>query len=136
MAARGRRQAPESGAWLAAHVPIDRAVVSPAQRARSTWDLVAAEYGVAPPATVDDDAYTFDGHALLGIVRRLEDDDHTVAIVGHNPAMEELVHLLTGEWLPMPTACVAVIDLPGRWQDAARTGSATVVAHGRPPTQR
>ncbi|HSI26283.1 MAG TPA: histidine phosphatase family protein [Aeromicrobium sp.] len=135
LSARGRRQAPESGAWLATRVAIDRAVVSPAQRARSTWDLVAAEYESAPPATFDDDAYTFDGHALLAIIRHLNDDDQTVALVGHNPAMEELIHLLTGRWLPMPTACLAVIDLPGDWRDAAGEGGATVFAHGRPPTQ-
>lgn len=135
LSARGRRQAPESGAWLAARVAIDRAVVSPAQRARSTWDLVAAEYPDAPPVTYDDDAYTFDGHMLLAIVRRLDEDDQTVALVGHNPAMEELVHLLTGRWLPMPTACLAVIDLPGRWRDAPGDGGATIFAHGRPPSQ-
>ena len=37
---------------------IDHAVVSPAQRARSTWDLVSAELEPVPPATVDDNAYT------------------------------------------------------------------------------
>lgn len=131
LATRGKRQAPQSGAWLAAHVPIDRAVVSPAQRARSTWDLVAAAYAVAPETTHDEDLYTFDGHALLEVVRRLDDSDRTVALVGHNPAMEELVHLLTGQWLPMPTACVAVIDLPGSWRDAADGGR--LWAHGRPP---
>lgn len=116
-------------------MPIDRAIVSPAQRARSTWDLVAAEYAAAPPATYADDVYTFDGHALLTIVRHLDDDDQTVALVGHNPAMEELIHLLTRRWLPMPTACLAVIDLPGRWRDAADGGGATIFAHGRPPTE-
>lgn len=132
LAPRGRRQAPESGAWLAANIAIDGAVVSPAQRARSTWDLVAEQYDSVPPTTYEDNAYTFDGRALLDLVRQFDERDETVALVGHNPAMEELVHLLTGEWHPMPTACVAVIDLPGPWRDAAQGGA--LRAHGRPPS--
>jgi phosphohistidine phosphatase len=131
LAPRGRRQAPEAGSWLAARVTIDHAVVSPAQRARSTWELVAAELDPAPPATIDDRAYAFSGRQLLTVVRDLPEDWGTVALVGHNPAMEELVGQLTGAWVEMPTSCLAVIDLPGVWAEAA-TG--TLRAHGRPPT--
>lgn len=137
LSSRGRRQAPESGAWLAANVPIDAAVVSPAERARSTWKLVAATYDEVPPTTHDERAYTFDGRALLDIVRELDESLGTVALVGHNPAMEELVHLLTRRWLAMPTTCVAVVELPGAWSDApgASVTGGTVVAYGRPPTE-
>ena len=130
---RGKRQAPESGRWLAQHLePIELAVVSPAQRARSTWDLVAAELSNPPPITVDDRAYTFDASGWMPIIRELADDLGTVALVGHNPAMEELAAHLTGAWVAMPTACVAVIGLPGPWADAGP--GATLLAHGRPPT--
>jgi phosphohistidine phosphatase len=131
LAPRGRRQAPESGRWIAANLTIDHAVVSPANRAHSTWDLVAAELDAAPSVTVDERAYTFDGRELLTIVRDLPDVWKTVALVGHNPAMEELVGSLTGTWVAMPTSCVAVIDLPGSWANAA---NGTLRAHGRPPT--
>ncbi len=41
LADRGRRQAPDSGRWLNANIgSIALALVSPAERARSTWDLV------------------------------------------------------------------------------------------------
>ena len=50
LAARGVRQAPEAGRWLAAHLDrIDLAVVSTAERARRTWSLVSAELGAVPP---------------------------------------------------------------------------------------
>ena len=129
---RGRRQAPESGRWLAQHLqPIEQAIVSPAQRALSTWDLVAGELPDQPPVTVDDRAYTFDAGGLLPIIRGLSDDVGTVALVGHNPAMEELARHLTGAWVAMPTSCVAVIGLSGAW---AQVGpGATLLAHGRPP---
>ena len=129
---RGKRQAPESGRWLAAHLePIAAAVVSPAQRARSTWELVSAELADPPPTTIDDRAYTFDASGLLPIIRDLADDLTTVALVGHNPAMEELVAHLTGAWVAMPTSAVAVIGLPGPWAEAGP--GANLLAHGRPP---
>ena len=110
---------------------IDHAVVSPAQRARSTWDLVAAELPSMPPTTIDERAYTFDGHGLLAIVHDLSEAWGTVALTGHNPAMEEIVNRLTGAWVPMATSCVAVIDLPTSWAD---TSAGVLRAHGRPPT--
>ena len=131
---RGQRQAPESGRWLAEHLePIQLAVVSPAQRARSTWDLVAGELSEPPPITVDDRVYTFDGRGLIPIVRGLAEELTTVALVGHNPAMEEFVEHLTGSWVGMPTSCVAVIGLPGPWSQAGP--GAILLAHGRPPIE-
>lgn len=106
-------------------------MVSPAQRARSTWDLVSAELDSVPTTTVDERAYTFDGHGLLAIVRDLQEEWGTVALIGHNPAMEEAVGRLTGAWAAMPTSCLAVIDLAAPWQDAA---DGVLRAHGRPPT--
>jgi phosphohistidine phosphatase len=129
---RGRRQAPESGRWLAEHLqPIDLAVVSPAQRARSTWDLVAAELPDRPDTTVDDRAYTFDAGGLVSIIHGLDDDLGTVALIGHNPAMEELASHLTGSWVDMPTSSLAVISVAGPWSKAGP--GATLLAHGRPP---
>jgi phosphohistidine phosphatase len=129
------RQAPESGRWLARHFTgddaIDHAVVSPAHRARSTWDLVVAELPSVPPTTVDERAYTFDGSGLLTIVRDLAEEWGTVALIGHNPAMEEAVGELTGSWVAMPTSCLAVIDLPGPWADPV---GGVLRAHGRPPS--
>jgi len=120
---RGRRQAPRAGRWLAEHGPrLDLAVVSPATRASATWDLVAAELPEPPPVRVEEAAYTFDGEDLVDLVDGLEEAT-AVALVGHNPALEELLERLTGEVRRLPTSCLAVIDLEhGR-----------LLHHGRPP---
>jgi phosphohistidine phosphatase len=124
---RGRRQAGEAGRWLASYGPrVDLAVVSPARRARDTWDLASAEWPAAPPARVDEAAYTFDGDDLLRLVRSLG-EARSVVLVSHNPAVEELVAALTGEWATMPTSCLAVVELDD-WGSSGR-----LVAHGRPP---
>lgn len=123
LAPRGRRQAPAIGYWLAeAGVIPTLAVVSPAARARQTWELVASgmpNAGPQPRVAVTEAAYTFSGDDLLALVRGLPTDEPVVAMVSHNPAVEELVEVLTGRWVSLPTSSIAVVDL-GEWADAGR----------------
>lgn len=131
LAKRGRRQAPEAGRFLAGVVDaIDLAVVSPATRARSTWDLVSAQLRYSPPTKVDDRVYAASSSELLDVVRELPEHVETALIVGHNPGMEDLVRLLTGEPVPMRTSAVAVLELSGPWS-AAGPSSARLRATGR-----
>ncbi len=119
---RGRRQAPATGQWLARHSPpIDRAILSPARRAVQTWELVSAALPAAPPMQVSETAYTFDGADLLGLVRALPAELSVAAVIGHNPAIEELAETLVGQWIRLPTSALAVIDLPS-WEAAGGTG--------------
>ena len=133
LAKRGRRQAPEAGRWLATNIDsINLAVVSPASRARSTWDLVSAELDAPPRTRIDDRIYAASCDELLDVVRDLSDGVETVVLVGHNPGLEDLVPLLTGEWAPMPTSALALITMSGAWSSAGHQ-SAVLRAYGRPP---
>ena len=133
LAKRGRRQAPDAGSWLATNIDsIDLAVVSPATRARSTWDLVAAELAVHPRTRIDDRVYAASDDELLAVLQELPDDVETVVLVGHNPGIEDLASLLTGEWTPMPTSALAVITVADSWSSAGRH-PAVLRASGRPP---
>jgi phosphohistidine phosphatase len=133
LAKRGRRQAPDAGRWLAANVEnIGLAVVSSAVRALSTWDLVSAQLDVPPPTRIDDRVYAASDKALLGVLRELPDDVDTVILVGHNPGVEDLVLLLTGERVPMPTSALAMIEVTGSWSTAGHS-PAMLRAAGRPP---
>ena len=133
LAKRGRRQAPDSGRWLNANLDrIDLALVSPAERARSTWHLVAEELDVPPEMRLDERLYAAPAGQLLGVLRELPDELHTVVVVGHNPGVEQLVSRLTGQEVPMPTSAVAVIALPGSWATAG-DAPATLSTSGRPP---
>lgn len=135
LAARGRKQAPDAGRWLAASIGnIDLAVVSPAVRASGTWDLVSAELDVSPPTRLKDRLYAASEAELLGVVRELPEDAHTVVLVGHNPGLEDLVSLLTSERVAMPTSALAVIALTGSWS-AAGHSAAVLKASGRPPAR-
>ena len=130
--ARGQRQAPDVGSWLAEHVPaIDLAVVSPATRARSTWALVSAELSESPEARVDDRAYAASVNDLIQIVRELPDESASVILVAHNPGLEDLVYVLTGESVELSTSALAVLTVPGPWAELAAS-TAVLVTSGRP----
>jgi phosphohistidine phosphatase len=135
LAGRGRKQAPATGRWIGQHCPpLDLAVVSVAARTRQTWALVAAELDDDVDVRESEDAYTFDGRDLVELVRHLPTSVHAVALVSHNPAVEELVEALSEEWVPMPTSALAVIEL----EDWAVAGEETarLVAAGRPADDR
>lgn len=133
LAKRGSRQAPDAGRWLAANAGrIDLAVVSPAERARATWELASAELAVPPPTRIDDRVYAASAAGLLEVVRELPDDLGTVVLIGHNPGLEDLVSLLTEQYVRMVTSGLAVLALSGPWAGAAHA-SAELRASGRPP---
>lgn len=129
LAARGRRQAPAIGTWLRTGLatPLDLAVVSTAARARQTWEAIAAELTAPVQVRLEQAVYTFDGESLRTVIRGLPASAGTVAVVGHNPAIEEVVARLTGRDEPMPTSCLALIELES-W--AAERGD--LVSLGRP----
>lgn len=112
---RGRRQAPEAGAWLAGHVHVDLAVVSTAERARETWELVSGELPEPPDVRFDERVYGATAAHLLEIVHGFPEEAGTVVVVGHNPDLEDLVAQLTGAWVALKTSSVAILDLDVPW---------------------
>ncbi|MHA6793034.1 SixA phosphatase family protein [Pseudonocardia bannensis] len=116
---RGRRDAPAIGRWLHDHVSyIDTVVSSPAVRADQTWELAAAALGTEPQRRFDERVYAASATELLAVVRELPAGAATTVLVGHNPGLEDLVALLTGEERVMKTSSVAVVSWPGSWADA------------------
>lgn len=127
LAARGVRQATEAGRWIAQHLEVELAIVSVAARAQQTWQLAVEE------RRDSEELYTFDGLDVLRVVRGLPPDRRCVALVGHNPAFEELVELLTGDRVQLKTSAIAVIELDA-WSTAG-DGQARLATHGRPPPE-
>jgi len=89
LAKRGRRDAPAAGRWLRHHVVrLDAVVCSPAERARQTWALAAAELDQPPAAKFDDRIYRAPPAVLLTVVRELPTSAETALLVGHNPGVQ------------------------------------------------
>jgi phosphohistidine phosphatase len=128
---RGKRQAAETGRWLARHLPVDLALVSTAKRAQQTWRLACEQIPGSTPCRDSSTLYTHDGSEVLRLVRSLPVNAHWVVLVGHNPAHVDAVDRLTGTWVEMPTSALAVVRL-AEWGDAGTTPG-TLAGHGRPP---
>jgi phosphohistidine phosphatase len=99
--ARGERDAADIGDWIGRHPPApDSVLVSPAVRARQTWEFVSeAMQNHAPPTHVETVAelYGADPAQLLQIVRMASaSDPGRLMLVGHNPGMHELALALAG----------------------------------------
>lgn len=118
---RGRRDAAAIGAWLTAQDVVPAlAVVSPAARARQTWDIAAAAFVSEPPTEIDEAIYTNNLGDLVRIVRRIDESVPIAAIVGHNPSIGEFAARFgAGRDADVATGTVVVFDLDGTWADGS-----------------
>jgi len=140
LAERGVAQAPAVGRWLAQQrIAPDRVVVSPARRTQQTWELAAGELAAAPEPVLDDRIYRNTVRDLLRIVHETPAKVTTLAIVGHNPGLQDLAialdngrgdnagrRELTAKYR---TGGIAVFDVGGSW---AQVKSATLTHFAAP----
>ena len=125
---RGRREAEAAGAYLRERSLLpDHAVVSPAVRARATWDGMEQEMGSGAEVTYDDSVYTGSADVVVDALRYVPKDRDLVVFVGHQPAIGFVAHLLDdGEGDPdalqtmlhgFPAASMAIFEVDGEWED-------------------
>lgn len=125
---RGHRDAQQAGEWARAEgVLPDFAVVSSAARTRGTWASFSAGAGLDLEPVIDRSLYGAGTDGALEIINAAPADASTVLLIGHNPTMAYLVHLLDdGGAEPevftqvsegFPTAALAVLDVPCAWSD-------------------
>ena len=125
---RGRRDAAEAGAWLAAQgIVPDGAFVSSAVRTVATWEALAQAAGATVEPWTEDALYSASPEATLDVLRTARDDCRTLAYVGHNPTAAYLAHMLDdGDPDPdafremsegYPTAAMAVLAVKVPWSD-------------------
>ncbi|WP_218943524.1 SixA phosphatase family protein [Exilibacterium tricleocarpae] len=120
---RGLADAPQMGERLRRRGDIPQAIVaSVALRAAATARALAAALGFAPDAIrYDESLYTFDSAQLLGCVQSFDDTWTRCLLVGHNPAVTELVNDLGYCDIDnVPTCGMVKLTLPvTRWSDLA-----------------
>jgi phosphohistidine phosphatase len=121
---RGRRDAAEIGGWIRRHPPFpDLVLVSPAVRARQTWDIAweaMKDRASQPQVELPPGLYGADPSKLLQIVRTASAvDPKRLMLVGHNPGMHEFALALAGSGDAtgrkaladnLPTSGLAVFD--------------------------
>ncbi|MHB0856025.1 MAG: SixA phosphatase family protein [Anaerolineae bacterium] len=110
---RGKRAALAMGRELLARGWLPGIVFSStAKRARGTAKRLVTSWDPRPEIVCDPSLYLQGLAPYLHILSQIAADVHTVLIVGHNPAAEDMVRYLTNETIRLPTASVACVDLP------------------------
>ncbi|MBV9293795.1 MAG: histidine phosphatase family protein [Frankiales bacterium] len=141
LSTRGLRDARELGRWLSARtITPDVALVSPARRARETWDAISSRVGDVP-VQVEDAIYDNTVDAVLAVIRSAPSDAEVVAVVGHNPAISAVAHVLDDGGgdanaradlaRGFSTNAVAVFAVAQSWADL-KDGGATLIAFATP----
>jgi phosphohistidine phosphatase len=81
--------------WLdEAGLTPDRVLVSPARRARQTWEEAAAALAPEPGTVVEPRIYDNTVDALLDVIGGTGEEVGVLALVGHNPSIGELARAL------------------------------------------
>ncbi|WP_183407126.1 SixA phosphatase family protein [Nocardioides marmorisolisilvae] len=142
---KGHRDAEDAGDWAReAGLRPDYAVVSSAARTRGTWASFSAGAELELEPVFDRSLYGAGTDGALEIINAAPEDAETVLLIGHNPTMAYLVHLLDDGGADAelfarvsagyPTSAMAVLDVPCAWSDLDVGGariSAFHVGRGR-----
>jgi len=117
---RGLRDAPRMAAFLATQQPLPEIIVtSPARRARATAEYVAKERDFTGELVLDRRIYLATPSMLMEVIQNLPEEVERAMLVGHNPGTEDVIELLCGGNVRMPTAAIASLRLHvSQWADA------------------
>lgn len=137
---RGRKGARKMGAWIR-HLDLipDAVLSSPAARAKATTEAACKAMGFPLDKVIwDERLYEAPGTQVLSVLAAAPKKAKRLLLVGHNPGLEELLHLLVGDppEIPadgklLPTAALARLEVAGDWCDAG-SGCAHLLAVTRP----
>ncbi len=131
---RGKADAPRMGRLLREEgLTPDLVVSSPAARALATAEAVAAASRHVGEIRVASDLYPGDSSSYARVLREIPDEIRRALVVGHNPAIERFLGELTGTSEELPTATVAVVELPlDRWSELTTRTRAVLKSVWRP----
>ncbi len=131
---RGLRDAPRIGRWLAKIGQRPQLVMtSTARRAKVTSRLVVDEGQLGSEIQEFDDLYLASPESFVRLLHRVDADVDCIMMVAHNPGIESLIELLTGEYESTPTGGLAQIEFATEsWRDVGLDGTATLVDFYRP----
>ena len=105
---RGLRDAPRMGAWIRERVGVvDRILTSTATRATGTALLVAEGMGYTGEVQRFEELYLVGPTKWMEIVRAHGGTADRLLTVSHNPGVEDIVELLSGQSHRVSTATVA-----------------------------
>ncbi len=117
---RGKKDAPVMGKLIKKKkLTPDWILSSSALRARRTAEMAAEASKFSGEIRVEEELYLARPTTFVEVIQKSAPQSaETILIVGHNPGLEELVGILTGQKQLFPTAALAQIELPiERWDE-------------------
>jgi phosphohistidine phosphatase len=111
----------------------DLALVSPAERTRETWAILADH--LSRPAISEERLALYGGgwDAVRACLGELDPTVRTVLVVAHNPGLEEVVQEATGFGIALGTGHAVLLAGDGRsWPGALRAGRWKLIARVLP----
>ncbi len=110
---RGEQAAVLMGELIRRHdLTPQRILSSTVKRALNTAELVAEACHYEGRIIATRALYGAEPDDFIEVLRKLDDADERVMIVGHNPDLELFLESLTGALESLPTAALAQIELP------------------------
>ena len=127
---RGKRNAPEMGRALSTMLDPVVIHVSPARRAQLTLGGLKDGWPAlqALPHVTEEALYTFSLDELVDWISARDDDVNTLFLIGHNPALTDLINWLCGDTVVpnLPTAGFARLTLDiESWADLSGSAPST-----------
>lgn len=117
----------------------DKFYCSTATRAVDTLSLILAEKALGDTVSIEysDAFYTFNSNELVNQISELDEQYQCVGIVGHNPAITDLVNQLTRSTISnVPTGALVVIDFTqSLWRNISTKTEDAVLSYFATPKQ-
>ena len=143
LAKRGKKATLRVAAWIEQHdLRPNVALVSTARRTQETWELATSVLGSLEATENQEELYLASPGELLAQLAAVPDTCETAIVIGHNPGMESLAHLLAGPGTNaaalddlrrgFPTAALAVFELAGDSWSHLNTDGARLIEFVRP----
>lgn len=107
-------------------IDFDLVLVSTAVRTRETIELIRERAKFRGEVRYDERIYEATVSQLLDVISQVDSDRKSVLLVGHNPGIEELLALLTGEQQHVTTANFAKIKLDATTWSASLANKGTL----------
>ncbi len=116
---RGRNDAPRMGQLLCDRELVPQVILSSsAVRARQTAEALISTSGFQGEISYLDRLYLAEADEYIAALRELPDTVERGMAIGHNPGLESLLQMLSGQILSLPTAVIAYLVLPiSQWSE-------------------
>jgi phosphohistidine phosphatase len=125
LARRGRKACKLIASHLAdREISPSAVIVSPALRARQTYERIAKGLPEGTPHWLEPRLYSAESGDLIEVLRELPSEFSSAMLIGHNPAMQGLAARLATDGNALaalhrkfPTAALATLSFAGPWVD-------------------